>query len=216
VILALGGGDRTGARPSEAEAFALAATGRPAPRVVFLPVGSRDSLDDAARAETTLTALGAAEVRPLFLTRNPSLRAVDEALAWADLVYLGGGSAPAIVKHGQRFGLADRLRTVLGRGGVVVGVSGGAIALGQGGCGAYNGYRPLPGFGLVPGAFLPHFRLGEEACLDSWWEAAGPGPLWGLEDTGALVWAGPGRWGRLGPVWALTPGLLPQAVPAWL
>lgn len=188
--------------------MAVAASARPAPRVVFLPTGAQDSADYAAQATASLKAAGAGEVEPLFLTRNPSRRTVEEAFRRADLVYLGGGGAPAIVKHGNRYDLADRLRGVLDRGGVVAGLSGGAIALAAGGCGAYNGYRPLPGWGLVGEFLLPHYHPGEEAKLGSWFDAHPGATLWGQPDGTTLAWDGQMWTTSGGPAWRLGRGTI--------
>ena len=182
--------------------------------MLFLPTGAKDAPEYASAAETALKVAGAGGFEALFLTRNPSAAVVDRAFAAADLVYFGGGGAPLIVKHGGRYGLKERLRGVLARGGVVAGVSGGAIALFEGGAGAYNGYRPLPGWGLAPGGLLPHFHPGEEASAAPWF-AENPGRvLYGLEDGSALSWED-GALTAVGNVWKLTvegPAVLREAV----
>lgn len=191
----------------DAEAYALAATGKAHPRVLFFPTGSQDSEVHAAEATAAFLALGAEAVDVLrLIAANPTRRAVDQAFEAADLVFFGGGSAPLIVKHGDRHGLRPRLEGAQRRGTVLAGTSGGAIALFEGGLGAYNGYRPLPGWGLAPGYLLPHYRPGEEANLGPWFAAHPGADLYGLEDSGILVWDGqpssvPGTGGvfRLGP-----------------
>jgi len=182
--------------------------------VLFLPTGAQDSPDYARQAAASLTAAGAGSVEPLYLTRNPPNRTVDAAFAAADLIYLGGGGAPAIVKHGNRYRLADRLRQALDRGAVAAGLSGGAIALASGGCGAYNGYRPLPGWGLVPEFLLPHFRVGEEARLDPWFDAHPGAELWGQCDGTTLRWDGAAWTVHGGPAWRLGRGTMEECAPA--
>ena len=155
MIVGIGGGDQAQGETRAIDEFCLAATGKDAPRVLFLPTGTKDSPTYIATVEASFTLLGVAGVRSLLLTHNPSNRALDEALGWADLVYVGGGSAPLIAKHGGRYGLGERLALAVGRGVVLAGISGGAIALFEGGTGAYNGFRSLPGWGLAPGHLLP-------------------------------------------------------------
>jgi peptidase E len=158
--------------------------------VLFVPTGTKDSPEYVESATEAFLSAGAGLVVPLLLTRNPSARAVAAAVEAADLVHFGGGSAPAIVKHGNRFALAAQLTAGLERGLVLSGISGGAIALFEGGLGAYNGYRPLPGWGLAPGTVLPHFHPGEEAALEEWLAADRARFVWAVEDGAALVWDG--------------------------
>ena len=189
MIIGIGGGDQRKGETKAIDTFALKSTGKTAPRVLCLPTGTRDSPEYAASAEAVFREMGVASFRSLLLTRNPSPKAVDEALVDADLVYLGGGGAPLIAKHGARYNLGERLVRALDRGAVLAGISGGAIALFQGGVGAYNGYQDLPGWGLAPGFVLPHFHPGEESVFGERWFSAHPqDTLFGIEDGAALVW----------------------------
>lgn len=208
MIVGIGGGDQHLGETRRIDRFCLESTGKAKARVLFLPTGARDSPHYAETAEHAFLAAGAFEVRALFLMRNPSMAAVSEAVGWADLVHFGGGSAPLIIKHGDRFQLAAKLAEAEARGAVLAGISGGAIALFQGGLGAYNGYRPLPGWGLAPGNLLPHYRPGEEANLVSWFASHPDGVLWGLEDGTALAWEAGGAQAVCdgpGGVWQLSP-----------
>lgn len=180
MILAFSSDDKTG--------VAVAATGRASPRVVFLPTAARDSADYAGSAEAAFRLQGAGRVTSLFLSRNPPRKTVERELEDADLIFWGGGSAPLAVRQGDRHGLRDNLVRAQARGAVLAGVSGGAIALYRGGCGAYNGYRPLSGWGLVPDGLVPHFHPGEETALAPWFERHPESVLWGLEDGMVLVW----------------------------
>jgi peptidase E len=171
--------------------------------VLFLPTGAKDAPEYADEVEAEMKAVGAGGFETLFLTRNPSPKAVDQAFAAADLVYFGGGGSPLILKHGDRYALRDRLRVARDRGAVLAGVSGGAIALFDGGAGAYNGYRPLPGWGLAPGGILPHFHVGEEDGVAPWFAGDPSKVLYGVEDCAALVWDGTAP-RAVGAVWRLT------------
>jgi peptidase E len=171
--------------------------------VLFLPTGAKDDPGYAAQAEASLRSAGAGGFEALFLTKNPSPKAVDLAVSQADVVYFGGGAASQIVKHGDRYGLSGLLAAASSRGAVLAGVSGGAIALFDGGAGAYNGYRPLPGWGLAPGSILPHFHPGEELGAAGWFSGDASRVLYGIKDGAALVWDGH-RTMANGEVWRLT------------
>ena len=190
MVVAVGGGDQSRGETRAIDRWCLDATGREAPRVLFFPTGTKDSPAYAASAEQAFLSAGAGGVVSLLLTQNPSPRAVTAAIEGADLVHFGGGSAPLIVKHGARYGLAAHLARGLARGLVLSGISGGAIALFEGGLGSYNGYKPLPGWGLAPGVVLPHYRPGEESGLAAWFAADHTRFVWGVEDGAALVWDG--------------------------
>ena len=180
----------------------LAFIGKTTPAVLFLPTAAKDSQEYAASAEAEFRALGAGSFQALYLTRNPAVRTVDDAFAAADVVFFGGGSASLTVKHGDRYGFKERLRSALTRGVVLGGTSGGAIALFEGGAGAYNGYKPLPGWGLVPGGMLPHFHIGEEKGAAPWFAGDTGKVLYGVEDGAALVWDG-ATVSAIGGVWKL-------------
>lgn len=207
MVIAVGGGDQARGETRAIDAFALAATGVSQPRVVFLPTGTKDAPEYGVSVAAAFQSLGAGSVTTLALTRNPARAVVEAALAQAHLVYLGGGSASLLAKHGQRYDLGRLLAEARDRGAVLEGISGGAIALFDGGYGAYNGYRPLPGWGLAPGHLVPHFHPpGSNLPPD----LAGPRGLWGLEDGAALVWdgqkGGTVRHRAEAACWALGPG----------
>lgn len=185
MIVAVGGGELAEGQTSRLDAFVLRASGHSSPRVLFLPTASRDAAGYITTIETYFGARGC-EVRALALTANPSPRKIAEALEWAQVVYVGGGDTGFLLKTWNRLGLRDLLSSALDRGVVLAGISAGAICWFEGGRGAYNGYKPLPGLGFVPGTVIPHYRPEGAADL----VPVGSGPVFGISDRAALVWDG--------------------------
>lgn len=185
MIVAIGGGELSEGQTSIIDTFVLQASGRTSPKVLFLPTASRDAPGYITTTEAYFGARGC-DVRALSLTANPSLRTITDAFGWADVVYVGGGDTGFLMKTWNRLGLKTLCSSALERGVVLAGISAGAICWFEGGRGAYNGYKPLPGLGLVPGTVVPHYRPEAAAGLF----AVGSGPVFGISDRAALVWDG--------------------------
>lgn len=187
MIVAIGGGELSEGQTSIIDTFILQASGRTSPKVLFLPTASRDALGYITTIEAYFGARGC-DVRALSLTANPSLRTITDAFGWAEVVYVGGGDTGFLLKTWNRLGLKTLCSSALERGVVLAGISAGAICWFDGGRGAYNGYKPLPGLGLVPGTVVPHYQPGTDQGLSP----VGPGPAFGISDRAALVWDGVG------------------------
>lgn len=185
MIVSIGGGELSEGQTSRIDTFVLQASGRTSPKVLFLPTASRDAPGYITTIEGYFGIRGC-EVRALSLTANPSLRTITEAFGWAEVIYVGGGDTVFLVKTWNRLGLKTLCSSALERGVVLAGISAGAICWFEGGRGAYNGYKPLLGLGLVPGTVVPHYRPQEEKALSP----VGTGAVFGISDRAALVWDG--------------------------
>lgn len=190
MIVAIGGGELDQGQTRIVDDAVVRASGLASPRLLFVPTASKDAPGYVTGVKAYFEAGWGCDVRALTLTTNPSPRAVDEALSWAQVVYVGGGNTVAMLKVWNRYVLGDRFRTALERGVVLSGISAGAIGWFDGGLAAYNGYKPLPGLGLAPGFVLPHFTAAQSGALAPWFAERPDSTVFGIADRCALTWDG--------------------------
>jgi dipeptidase E len=155
-ILAMGGGDVLSVH-SKQEDFLLELSGKPRPRVAFLPTAAADSGErialfmDAFRDRDCET-----EVVTLFgMPERPA-----ERIAAADVVYVNGGNTANALAIWRVHGVDRALREVWERGGVLGGWSAGGICWFEDGLTDSFGptLQPLgDGLGFLAGSFCPHF-----------------------------------------------------------
>jgi len=190
MIVAVGGGEMDQGQTSVLDDFIVRASGKASPNLLFLPTASKDAPGYVEKVMGYFGQGWGCEVRGLSLLANPSPRVVAEHLAWAEVVYVGGGDTRLLLKTWNRWELRPRLLAALDRGVVLSGISAGAICWFDGGIGAYNRYQPLPGLGMVPGLVLPHYETGNRAALDPWFAADPSRQVFGITDRAALTWDG--------------------------
>ena len=140
------------------DAYLLGATGRPRPRVCFVPTASGDA---KPWFEAFYEAFPDEVCEPahlaLFSRKVDDLR---EFLLEQDLLYAGGGNTVNLLAVWRAQGFADVLEEALEAGVVCSGVSAGALCWFE--RGITDSYGPglnplLNGLGLLEGAFCPHY-----------------------------------------------------------
>lgn len=154
-LLAAGGGGMThGTDPALEDA--LAALLPPLPRIGYIGHASGDNPARLARVTARLTAFGA-RVDALPADADPA-RAVSW-LAPLDALYVGGGNTGAMLARWRETGLDLVLAAAARRGLVLAGVSAGALCWFEAILwdGAGEGFRTIPGLGVLPGSLCPHF-----------------------------------------------------------
>jgi peptidase E len=155
-ILAIGGGGVL-TSGSKLEELLLELSGKPRPRVAFLPTAAADSgerialFEDAFRGRPCET-----EVVPLFgMPERPA-----ERVAAADVVYVNGGNTANALALWRVHGVDQALRDVWERGGVLGGWSAGAICWFEDSVTDSFGPRLRAlgdGLGFLSGTFCPHY-----------------------------------------------------------
>jgi dipeptidase E len=173
--------------------YVLSLTGRPRPRVCFVPTASGDSVvyvcsfyAAMARLDCTPTHL------PLFQRGERPVR--DHLLA-QDVVYVGGGNTANLLAVWRVHGVDTALREAWERGVVLTGVSAGSICWFESGTTDSFGpaLQPLRGgLGLLPGSHSPHYD-GEPARRPTYHSLVARGELadgWALDDGAAIRWDG--------------------------
>jgi peptidase E len=173
------------------DALALALTGKPEPRVLFLPTASGDP---TAQIRAFHERFDGCEARHLSLfRRHGDRRPLAEIVFGADLIYVGGGSMRNLLAIWRAHGL-DRLLAEAWRAGTVLaGLSAGAMCWFEGGITKSAGPpEPIAGLELLPGSLTVHAD-GEPERLPAWLEAVRAGALpggWAADDGVGLVFRG--------------------------
>jgi len=119
-----------GTKPHLAEA--LKRTGEKKPVVLYVGAASADDPTFGAALGALMTAAGAGRVLwPKIAGRRKQSSQMQQALANADLVFVGGGDVEAGVNLLRDAGLVADFHAAADRGAVFVGMSAGAIMLGE-------------------------------------------------------------------------------------
>ncbi|MFK0266513.1 Type 1 glutamine amidotransferase-like domain-containing protein [Streptomyces angustmyceticus] len=137
--------------------FVLEASGRPRPKVCFLPTASGDA---PGYIEGFHAAFAARACEPVHL--EPFRRSVTDLRAFVlaqDIVYVGGGNTANMLAVWRVHGLDTILREAYGAGVLLCGISAGACCWFEA---AYSDSfgPPVPladGLGLLPGSLCPHY-----------------------------------------------------------
>jgi dipeptidase E len=194
-ILAMGGGGFTMQEASPAlDRLVLLLTGKPVPRICFLPTASGDGREQTTRfLERFCTWPCEPSILSLFhLGRD---RIVDPAahLLSQDAIYVGGGSMRNMLAVWREHGIDDAMRRAWERGVLLAGLSAGAMCWFEGGVTMSGGApRPAPGLHLLDGSMSVHLD-GEPERLPAYREAVATGALpdgYAVDDCAALLFSG--------------------------
>ncbi len=190
-ILALGGGGFTMEPVGGAlDEFVLSLSGKPVPRICFLPTASGDPGEQITRFHAAFAdrPCEAAHLSLFRLGTNPvDLR---QYLLSQDIVYVGGGSMRNMLAIWRAHGLDAILRECWEQGTVLAGLSAGAMCWFQGGITTSSG-RPAPveGLGLLDGSLSVHLD-GEPERRPAYLAAVASGALpagWAADDGVGLL-----------------------------
>ena len=157
-IIALGGGGFSMEPEPLLDDFILSLTGKPKPRVCFVPTASGDAPGYVVRFYQGFPAARAeASWLSLFPRTEPNLRAFMLA---QDVIYVGGGSTVNMLAFWRAHSLDTILREAWGSGIILCGVSAGALCWFESGStdSFGSGLSPLKDcLGFLPGSFCPHY-----------------------------------------------------------
>jgi peptidase E len=192
-ILAMGGGGFTmDERTPALDRFVLELTGRPVPRICFLPTASGDPREQVTRFYERFAAWPC-EPSVLSLFHIDSRRHPVDHLLDQDAIYVGGGSMRNMLAIWRAHGIDQAMRVAWNRGIVLAGLSAGAMCWFQGGVSRSGGAaEPVTGLGLLPGSLSVHLD-GEPGRLPVYRAAIASGELppgYAADDGAALLFAG--------------------------
>ena len=167
-ILAMGGGGFTMERSSALDKFVLALTGKPVPRVCFLPTASGDPRDQVTRFHERFAAWPCEpSILSLFHLGRDRIDPIAHLLA-QDAIYVGGGSMRNMLAIWREHGIDDAMREAWTGGVVLAGLSAGAMCWFEGGISMSGGApEAVRGLGLLPGSLSVHLDGGIGAAAPS-------------------------------------------------
>ena len=188
-----GGGFTMGERSPALDRFVLTLTGRPVPKICFLPTASGDPRDQVMRFYERFEAWPCEpSVLSLFHLAGTRTDPVEHLLS-QDAIYVGGGSMRNMLAVWREHGVDETMRAVWGRGTVLAGLSAGAMCWFQGGVSRSGGApEPVAGLGLLPGSLSVHLDR-ESERLPAYRTAVVAGELpdgYAADDGAALVFVG--------------------------
>ena len=192
-IVSFGGGGFSRERGNPLlDEFVLRLTGRPRPRVCFLPSASGDADHYIVRF---YRAFEASRCEPSHLSLFRRERAqVDpqEHLLAQDLIYVGGGSVISLVGVWRAHGIDEILREAWERGVVLCGLSAGSLCWFSDGVSAFHGPpERVQGLGFLPWSNTVHYSSepGRRDAVETSLRAGMP-PVYAADDGAALHFLG--------------------------
>jgi dipeptidase E len=152
-----GGGFTMPERNPALDRLVLALTGKPVPKICFLPTASGDRGDLAMRFRERFDAWPCEPtVLSLFRLGREHIDPVEHLLS-QDAIYVGGGSMRNLLAIWREHGVDQAMRTAWEQGVVLAGVSAGAMCWFEGGVSASGGtLEPVEGLGMLEGSLSVH------------------------------------------------------------
>jgi dipeptidase E len=188
-----GGGFTMPERNPALDRLVLSLTGKPVPKICFLPTASGDRGDLAMRFRERFDRWPCEpSVLSLFRLGRDRIDPVEHLLA-QDAIYVGGGSMRNMLAIWHEHGIDRAMRTAWESGIVLAGVSAGAMCWFEGGVSSSGGApEPVDGIGLLEGSLSVHMDS-EPERLQVYRDAVAGGRLpagHAAEDSTALLFAG--------------------------
>ena len=193
-ILAMGGGGFTmNERSGALDRLVLLLTGKPVPKICFLPTASGDPREQVTRFHERF---GDWPCEPsivsLFHLGRDRIDPVEHLLA-QNAIYVGGGSMRNMLAIWREHGIDEAMHAAWHKGVILAGVSAGAMCWFQGGISMSAGTpEPVRGLGLLDGSLSVHLH-GESERLPAYRAAIAAGELpagYAAGDGAALLYTG--------------------------
>src|SRR5580692_2237924 len=166
-IVAIGGGQIRTRGTAGIDREIIRLSGKKNPRLLFIPTASSDSEIYWKRVQGYFGDFLKCKTDVLFLIRDqPSRERIQRKIAWADLVYVGGGNTLQMMRIWRRLGVDELLLSAYQNGTVLSGISAGAICwFDSGHSDSMSFYNPekweyikVRGLGLIHGVMCPHYN----------------------------------------------------------
>src|SRR5262249_53265718 len=156
-IVAMGGGSFSVEPDGSAlDAYVLGLTGKPHPKICFVPTASGDAPEYTAKFYDAFARRAAAS--HLYLLGRPRTD-MAKHLASQDIIYVGGGNTANMLAVWRVHGVDQMMRGAWEQGVILTGVSAGMICWFE--CGVTDSFGPLAalrdGLGLLSGSACPHY-----------------------------------------------------------
>jgi len=152
-----GGGFTMPDRSPALDELVLSLTGKPVPKICFLPTASGDQRDQAMRFHERFSAWPCEpSVLWLFHLARDRIDPVEHLLA-QDAIYVGGGSMRNMLAIWREHGIDGAMRVAWESGVVLAGLSAGAMCWFEGGVSESGGRaQAAAGLGLLAGSLSVH------------------------------------------------------------
>jgi dipeptidase E len=188
-----GGGFTMNERNPALDRLALTLTGKPLPKICFLPTASGDPREQVTRFYERFSDWPCEpSTLSLFHLGRDRIDPVEHLLA-QDAIYVGGGSMRNMLAVWREHRLDQAMRRAWLQGIVLAGLSAGAMCWFEGGISSSGGaLEPVRGLGLLRGSLTVHLD-GEAERLPVYRAAVLAGKLppgYAADDGAALVFAG--------------------------
>jgi dipeptidase E len=163
-IIAIGGGELKDQETLLIDQFIVKQTQKAQPKALFIPTASGDAPDYIDTFNQVYGQLLGCDTRALCLSQAPSMASMSDYVAWADLIYVGGGNTRRMMFQWREQGLDQLLIEAHAAGTVLSGLSAGAICWFESGFSDSDSfestgdwsYTRIEGLGLIPGLLCPH------------------------------------------------------------
>jgi dipeptidase E len=192
-IVSFGGGGFSMERGNPLlDEFVLGLTGRPRPRVCFLPSASGDADHYIVRFYRAFPAARCDSSHLSLFRRERAPVDPREHLLSQDLIYVGGGSVISLLGVWRAHGIDEILRAAWERGVVLCGLSAGSLCWFADGVSAFHGPpERVQGLGFLPWANTVHYSS-EPARRDEIAAGLRDGmpPVYAADDGAALHFVG--------------------------
>ncbi len=158
-IVAFGGGGFSMERGNPLlDDYVLGLTGKPRPRVCFLPTASGDADHYVVRFYQEFAKERADASHLTFFRRDRAIPCVREHLLSQDLIYVGGGSLVSLLGVWKAHGIDQIMREAWEAGVVLCGLSAGALCWFSDSITAYyDAPERVEGMGFLPWSFTAHY-----------------------------------------------------------
>jgi dipeptidase E len=166
-IVALGGGSFNRRQTWRIDREIVSMAGVERPHVLFIPTAMDDAPEHIDAFQKLYGKKLGCEVQVLKLVRNPmSVAQIEAFIDNSDLIYAGPGNTQHMLDIWRQKGIDVLLRRAAEKGGVMCGMSAGAICWfdkGHSDSARYDGgakwsYGPVSGLGLIDAIFCPHYH----------------------------------------------------------
>jgi dipeptidase E len=193
-IMAMGGGGFTMQERNPAlDRLVLTLTGKPVPKICFLPTASGDPREQTTRFYERFAGWPCEpSILSLFHLARDRIDPLEHLKA-QDAIYVGGGSMRNMLAVWREHGVDAAMRLAWEAGVVLAGLSAGAMCWFQGGITMSGGApAPVAGLGLLPGSMSVHLS-GEPERMPAYRLAVASGSLpagYAVDDGAALLFEG--------------------------
>lgn len=166
-IVAIGGGHIRLRETVPIDREIIRLSGRRNPKILLIPTASSDDQSYWVIFQKYFGDFLQCRTEVLFLVReHPAKEQIRKKIAWADIVYVGGGNTLKMMRLWRRLGVDRLLVAAYEKGTVLCGVSAGSICWFESGhSDSMSYYNPqkweyinVKGLGLIRGIHCPHYN----------------------------------------------------------